>query len=231
MFLITGVLWNVGTYDLALRNIFTMVAISIFIINPLCLIIRNIPRLKLISRGFSKFQTFLLQENWSDERHQTQDGSQQIAIPATRMVDIRNASIASQETSQPTLANIHVSLNQGEVLMVASPSRSLQTAFLLGLIGEGSILSGSVHVTSNSVAYCGQVPWIPNLSVYDIIVGDLALDRAWYNRVLDICCLRDDLERLPDFDKTLAGIHGSNLGIIQQQKIVSNLNKLYSRGS
>lgn len=70
--------------------------------------------------------------------------------------------------------------------------------------GEMNKISGSVNV-SGSVAYVPQQAWIQNLTLRNNILFNRAYDRTFYEKVLDACALRQDLESLPAEDMTEIG--------------------------
>lgn len=50
-----------------------------------------------------------------------------------------------------------------------------------------------------------QVAWIQNMSLRDNVTFGRAFDREWYERVIEACALRDDLQMLPRGDSTEIG--------------------------
>ena len=55
------------------------------------------------------------------------------------------------------------------------------------------------------MAYVAQQPWIQNATVRDNILFGKSFDEERYNRVLDACALRPDLQILPAGDLTEIG--------------------------
>uniref|UniRef100_A0A915E4K3 ABC transmembrane type-1 domain-containing protein n=1 Tax=Ditylenchus dipsaci TaxID=166011 RepID=A0A915E4K3_9BILA len=96
-----------------------------------------------------------------------------------------------------------------------------KTSLLCALLGEMHKIHGYVGVRG-TLAYCPQQSWIQNRSVRANIIfsidnnglegsQDWDYDVALYNRVLDACSLRQDLDVLPDGDLTEIGEKGINL--------------------
>ena len=56
-----------------------------------------------------------------------------------------------------------------------------------------------------SIAYTPQQAWIQNLTLRDNILFSKSFHRDRYNRVIDACALKPDLEILPAGDKTEIG--------------------------
>lgn len=58
------------------------------------------------------------------------------------------------------LVGVTVRLAAGELLVVAGDVGTGKTAFLLSLLGELSVVSGSVYVGTRKIAYAGALRWI-----------------------------------------------------------------------
>jgi ATP-binding cassette subfamily C (CFTR/MRP) protein 4 len=79
-------------------------------------------------------------------------------------------------------------------------------------------VSGSISVTG-SLAYAAQEPWVFAGTVQENILFGRPLDPDWYDRVVDACALRRDLELLPYSDSTLVGDKGASLSGGQKARI------------
>jgi len=62
-----------------------------------------------------------------------------------------------------------------------------------------------VAAIQGSVAYVAQQAWIQNATVRDNILFGKPFDEQRYNRILDACALRPDLQILPAGDATEIG--------------------------
>ncbi|KAJ1932293.1 hypothetical protein FBU59_006423, partial [Linderina macrospora] len=87
--------------------------------------------------------------------------------------------------------------------------------------------SGSVTVRG-SVALVPQQPWIINATLRDNILFGKKFDQAFYDKVLDACALRADIEMLAGGDMTEIGEKGINLSGGQKARI-SLARAVYSR--
>ncbi|ESP02031.1 hypothetical protein LOTGIDRAFT_80543, partial [Lottia gigantea] len=56
-----------------------------------------------------------------------------------------------------------------------------------------------------SLAYVPQEAWIQNATVLDNIIFGNGLDYTKYNKTIDACALRSDLDILPGGEKTEIG--------------------------
>lgn len=70
-----------------------------------------------------------------------------------------------------------------------------------------------------NLAYVAQQAWIQNATVRENILFGKPYDPAKYERVIEACALKPDLEILPGGDKTEIGEKGINLSGGQKQRI------------
>lgn len=109
---------------------------------------------------------------------------------------------------------------KGGLTIVVGPVGSGKTTLLSALLGEMEVLSGPYGRLSSQIAYAAQIPWIINATLEgNIKFGAPDLGARWYNTVLDICCLRNDLQLLPAGDQSEIGESGMNLSGGQKARI------------
>jgi ABC-type transport system involved in cytochrome bd biosynthesis fused ATPase/permease subunit len=101
----------------------------------------------------------------------------------------------------------------------------IQTTLLLSLLGETSLLSGSVFMhqhfsrnaspldpvtgLSRTVAYAGQQPWLVGASIRQNIVFGSPWDKKRYEATIKACQLERDIEILELGDATEVGEKGT----------------------
>jgi ATP-binding cassette, subfamily C (CFTR/MRP), member 1 len=73
--------------------------------------------------------------------------------------------------------------------------------------------------SQGSLAYVSQQAWIQNATLQDNITFSKSLDRVNYNRIVDACALKPDIEMLPGGDQTEIGEKGINLSGGQKQRV------------
>ncbi|KAK4689221.1 hypothetical protein P7C73_g876, partial [Tremellales sp. Uapishka_1] len=106
------------------------------------------------------------------------------------------------------LSNVNHQFPIGKFSVITGPTGSGKTASLMSLLGEMTTVSGTVYGTleSNPVAYASQTPWLQYMTVKENILFGHDWDSERYEATLDCCCLRPDLDILPDGDGvTLSG--------------------------
>ena len=133
------------------------------------------------------------------------------------------------------MIDLNVDFKVGKLNIVAGPTGSGKTSLLMALLGEMTLLEGSVCLPSGrhreelsvnpetglteSVAYCAQQAWLINDSIKQNILFASLYDEERYQSVLDACALRRDLEILNEGDATLVGEKGISLSGGQKQRI------------
>ena len=147
------------------------------------------------------------------------------------------------ESSAFRLIEIDVRFHVGRLNVIAGPTGSGKTSLLMALLGEMSLVRGSVHLPgalsredvktdretglTNNIAYCAQQAWLANATIKDNILFAAPFNKARYRSVIAACALERDLEILDDGDLTLVGEKGIALSGGQKQRI-SLARALYS---
>ena len=123
----------------------------------------------------------------------------------------------------------------GHLNIVVGPTGSGKTSLLMALLGEMTLIKGSVflpggqsreslredpetHLTE-SIAYCAQQAWLANDTIKQNILFAAPLDESRYRSVIAACALERDLEILDSGDSTLVGEKGITLSGGQKQRI------------
>ncbi|XP_049281513.1 multidrug resistance-associated protein 1-like isoform X2 [Anopheles funestus] len=118
----------------------------------------------------------------------------------------------------PTLKNINLSLRKGQLSAIVGTVGTGKSSLISALLGEMEKISGQVN-TDGSIAYVPQQAWIQNATLRDNILFGKPFDQAKYDKVIDCCALRPDLEMLPGGDTTEIGEKGINLSGGQKQRV------------
>ena len=127
--------------------------------------------------------------------------------------------------------------------IVVGPTGSGKTSLLMALLGEMTLLEGSVALPggfsredlqkdpetglTESIAYCAQQAWLANDTIKQNILFATPFDESRYKAVIAACALERDLEILDKGDATLVGEKGITLSGGQKQRI-SLARALYS---
>ncbi|PIA50627.1 hypothetical protein AQUCO_01200080v1 [Aquilegia coerulea] len=120
--------------------------------------------------------------------------------------------------SNPTLKDINLRVFHGMRVAVCGTVGSGKSSLLSCILGEVPKISGTVKL-SGKKAYVAQSPWIQSGTVEENILFGKEMDRDSYERVLEACSLKKDLEILSFGDQTVIGERGINLSGGQKQRI------------
>jgi ABC-type bacteriocin/lantibiotic exporter with double-glycine peptidase domain len=106
----------------------------------------------------------------------------------------------------------HLSVRQGELLVILGRVGSGKSSLLEALTGQMHRKRGIASLASKKIAYCPQIPFIMAGSVQANILGfDLPLDKDLLDRVVEACALQEDLKQLPGGLRCEIGERGINL--------------------
>ncbi|XP_016378267.1 multidrug resistance-associated protein 5-like [Sinocyclocheilus rhinocerous] len=140
------------------------------------------------------------------------------------------STISSTQSIRPplhkTLHRIDLCIRKGSLLGVCGGVGSGKSSLLSALLGQMTLLGGSVAVNGD-FAYVAQQAWILNDSLRENILFGKKYIEEKYNAVLEACCLFPDIIELPYGDMTEIGERGANLSGGQRQR-VSLSRALYS---
>ena len=126
----------------------------------------------------------------------------------------------TQGTTTFTVSEFNFSVSKGEILAVCGPVGSGKSTLMSGILDEAEALERTIVAKHGKVSYVPQTPFILNQTLRDNILFGLPFDRDLYERVLDACCLRPDLEQLGAAgDLTEIGERGVTLSGGQKQRV------------
>ncbi|KAI8125134.1 Multidrug resistance-associated protein 1 [Lucilia cuprina] len=111
-----------------------------------------------------------------------------------------------------TLKNINIEVKKNTLCAIVGTVGSGKSSVIQAFLGEMEKISGSI-------AYVPQQAWIQNATLRENILFGKEYDRKRYNRVIDACALRADIDMLSAGDKTEIGEKGINLSGGQKQRI------------
>jgi ABC-type lipoprotein export system ATPase subunit len=146
------------------------------------------------------------------------------------------------------LRNIDVTFPENELSVISGKTGTGKSLLLAAILGEVDLLSGKINVPRppltrerrdhlatkdnwiipSSIAFVAQIPWIENASIKDNILFGLPFDEERYNKVIEVCALKKDLDMLTDGEQTEIGANGINLSGGQRWR-VTFARALYSR--
>ncbi|CAL4938844.1 unnamed protein product [Urochloa decumbens] len=117
-----------------------------------------------------------------------------------------------------TLKDLNFKVRPGMRVAVCGTVGSGKSSLLSCILGEIPKLSGEVQICGTT-AYVSQSAWIQSGKIQENILFGKEMNKEKYDRVLESCSLKKDLEILPFADETVIGERGINLSGGQKQRI------------
>ncbi|KAF2197592.1 ABC transporter-like protein [Delitschia confertaspora ATCC 74209] len=144
-----------------------------------------------------------------------------ISAPAKNVpiIQVTHADVSGHIGDEPVLQELSVQILAGSLTVVMGPVASGKSFFLRALLGETHISRGSIKLSSSTMAYCPQNPWLPTRTIRSTITGESNIDQKWYDITVDACALTEDFSQFPDGDGTIIKGGGANLSGGQKQRI------------
>jgi ABC-type multidrug transport system fused ATPase/permease subunit len=183
------------------------------------------------SVAFSRLRTFLSNEELNPDAVTFEPlpyqngGSPKRGAGVASSVPLVEISKGSFKWASPTstsgnliLDTIDLQCSTASLVAIVGPVGAGKSSLLSAILGEMTKISGSV-VVRGSVAYAAQSPWITNATLRENVLFGLRYDETWYNKVLDACGLRSDLQVLPGGDLVEIGERGINLSGGQKARV------------
>lgn len=214
---------------------FTAMAIFNILRYPLLDLSQSISRVMGAKVSLHRISTYLEQEETPKFDNLAPEHPRGPNSPAIGLEKATLSWESGSDSSAFKLRDIDISFVVGDLNVIIGPTGSGKTSLLLGLLGEMTVDSGRVWLPpardrysvrvdpvtklTDTVAYCPQQAWLVNDTVRNNILFAMPYDRERYDRVLDACELRRDLEILRDGDKTMIGDKGIALSGGQKQRV------------
>ena len=140
------------------------------------------------------------------------------------------------------LRDISIEFPSDALTLIVGPTGSGKTSLLMALLGETSLLKGTVYLPctareevledpelglTETVAYCAQQAWLLNDTIKNNILFAAPFNKRRYDHVIMATALEKDLEILEAGDETEVGEKGITMSGGQKQRI-SLARALYS---
>ncbi|XP_077987353.1 ATP-binding cassette sub-family C member 5-like isoform X2 [Glandiceps talaboti] len=117
-----------------------------------------------------------------------------------------------------TLHDIDLNVKKGQLVGVCGSVGSGKSSLISAILAQMQLMSGTVAV-GGSIAYVSQQAWIFNATLRENILFGLQYNQKLYEAALFSACLQEDIEQLPNGDKTEIGERGINLSGGQKQRV------------
>lgn len=178
-------------------------------------------------------------EDFASESKEVTFDNASIAWPADETLD---------DDERFVLRDVTVTFPKGELSVISGKTGTGKSLMLASILGEVDLLSGSIAmpkapkvedrkdakatkdnwIIPEAIAYVAQIPWIENASIRENIEFGLPHDEERYQKTIEVCALKKDLEMLSDGESTEIGANGINLSGGQKWR-VTLARAIYSR--
>ncbi|XP_043693694.1 ABC transporter C family member 3-like isoform X4 [Telopea speciosissima] len=116
------------------------------------------------------------------------------------------------------LKDLNFRVHHGMRVAICGSVGSGKSSLLSCILGEVPKVSGAIELNGTK-AYVAQSPWIQSGKIVDNILFGKEMDKERYEKVLEACSLKKDLELCAFGDQTIVGERGINLSGGQKQRI------------
>jgi len=134
----------------------------------------------------------------------------------------------NNEKPRIVLSELNFKINQGELVGIVGPVGSGKSLLFRCILQELKIDNGNI-LYNGKIVYLPQEPWIFSDTLKANILMNSEFDAIKYEKIIDSCDLKNDIELLPNKDLTIIGGRGVNLSGGQRQR-VALARALYNNG-
>lgn len=138
------------------------------------------------------------------------------------LIEFQNACFKLRN-GNTVLHNIDIQVPQCQLTMIIGGVGCGKSSLLKAILGEIPKASGGLYISTHSMAYCDQSPWLRNTSITENIIAESLMDDEWYARVVEACELHKDYASLPNAGMTRVGSGGVSLSGGQRQRVVNSI--------
>ncbi|KAK1444652.1 ATP-binding cassette sub-family C protein [Babesia gibsoni] len=196
-------------------------------------VIASVGRVERFIRECSPNYYFSHNSNDREEDTPEQDNTQNEEISDDMLVAYKSAAFAwennreailkSESLESPLLKSMDFELKRGEVRIVTGPQGCGKTSFIKSILGEMSLVSGSMAVaplsTGMPIFYTSQEVWLPTDSIRAIITFGYVFDEEIYNEVVRCAELLRDFSSWDDGDMRVISEKGYSLSGGQRVRV------------
>lgn len=211
---------------------FTAVAIISLVTSPANMLLSAFPRFGATIGTLHRIQNYLMEPSREDKRilveprngETTENGagSQDSSKNTNIAISFDNVSLKPAASAKTCLEDINIEIAQGSLNVVCGAVGTGKTTLARAMLGDVPPEKGTIIISTKRIGYCAQKPWLINASIKKIICGpipDSDIDEEWYNTVVHVCGLVEDIEHFNKGDKATVGSRGVTLSGGQRQRV------------
>lgn len=243
-----GLFWTrTAATGFTVPDIFASLSVVVLVSNPMIQLVNSISQISAVFSCFQRIQNFLVSEEHVDMRECpaiVEESKRIVSLPpdeedhpqshtnTTRHVELIEVSTFSfSPEGKQILRNVSAYFDAEKTSIVTGPVGSGKTTLLRLLIGEIEKQRGQILVNPTMLSFCGQTPWLRNISIQDNIISIYRFCPERYQKIIFACNLIEDFSQLRDGDKTMVGSNGCNLSGGQRLRVVSIVSLLQTKSA
>ncbi|KAF7377593.1 p-loop containing nucleoside triphosphate hydrolase protein [Mycena sanguinolenta] len=220
--------------ELNASKVFSSMTVFDMLRSSLQLVFLSITQLMTGKVSLDRVDNFLKETELLDRYSENSQDALSSNCPDPDLIGFHNAKFTWSETSDgvstPGGRNfvLHIDdlvFKRGCLNLVLGPTGAGKTSILMALLGEMHFIPASPDSWFNlprgaGVAYVAQESWVQNETILsNITFGAARFDENRYAKVINQCCLEQDLELFAAGDNTEVGERGQNLSGGQKARI------------
>ncbi|KAF4849717.1 ABC transporter atnG [Colletotrichum siamense] len=213
-------------------NAFTALSLINLLTDPLLRFCQYVPNIVQGIACFTRIEAFCLKASRAPQKGSS--GLSEVGMRRTSDVELitqttaqaaediitsfQDATISWSSETDVVLGHLSLRIKRG-ITMIVGPVGCGKSCLLESILSETTLHSGSLTAPALRIAYCSQNPWILNNTIRHNITGGLEFDAKWFERVLWLCSLTDDVRNMPEEDAYNIGSNGVGLSGGQKQRV------------
>ena len=176
----------------------------------------NEPQQKAKSTSSNQSPNYLKKE---EENMQKVSLSREVKELGPTILRVSNLSYAkTHREDEFILEDINFFAPSKSLTVITGPVGSGKSTLLAVIAGEISNASGTID-HQGSFIYLPQTAWVFSGTIKENILFGQPFEESKYERIIDVCALKEDFKRLPDGDQTVVGVRGEVLSGGQQARV------------
>jgi ATP-binding cassette subfamily C (CFTR/MRP) protein 1 len=188
-----------GNEKLDAETAYTTLAVLIMVTHPANMIMTILPRAIGSLVSFQRIQDFVSKPHSRDTRLRLEHTASAVSLNANcqTAVEFKDVELRLAGSTTPTLENVNLRVKAGSVVVCTGFTGVGKSVLGLAITGEIIPSKGFISTISKRTGLCAQTSWLPGQSISETIQGFSRIsalhDVAWYQQVLDACCIDDDI--------------------------------------
>ena len=156
-------------------------------------------------------------EGWNDS-NEGSIGKKSLFMKPPAILKVINLTCKQKNSDYYILQDIELIAPPKSLTVITGPVGSGKSTLLSAIAGEVSATGGKISF-QGTLVYVPQIAWVFSGTLREnILFGEPYVEEK-YNRAIQACALREDIQQFPDFDRTVVGECGAVLSGGQRARV------------